>query len=198
MTDAACENNQSPARVIFFSTSVPALQKVRADIATITRVFEAKKVVYEEVDLTSQPERREEMLKGSNYEQRSIPQVHVNGLGTCSAQQQLLQQQVADLTLLLKQSLTHEVFSTFWQDWDTAGGCLCSLLRESAAELLQAGDAATVSWPELLFCAEALQEVCWEKLHTGYWMDVQLVSGTGANDATLCNHVLCKRLLRTW
>jgi len=49
MSDPAIAKNQLSPRIVFYSTSVPALQKVRADIATITRVFEAKKVVYEEV-----------------------------------------------------------------------------------------------------------------------------------------------------
>jgi hypothetical protein len=35
--------------VVLYSTSVPTLPKVRADIATIKRILEAKKVSYEEV-----------------------------------------------------------------------------------------------------------------------------------------------------
>lgn len=37
------------ATVVLYSTSVPTLPKVRADIATIKRILEAKKVDYEEV-----------------------------------------------------------------------------------------------------------------------------------------------------
>lgn len=36
-------------QVVLFTTSVPTLPKVRADIATIKRILEAKKVSYEEV-----------------------------------------------------------------------------------------------------------------------------------------------------
>jgi hypothetical protein len=35
--------------VVLYSTSVPTLPKVRADIATIKRILEAKKVDFEEV-----------------------------------------------------------------------------------------------------------------------------------------------------
>jgi hypothetical protein len=37
------------ATVVLYSTSVPTLPKVRADIATIKRILEAKKVSYVEV-----------------------------------------------------------------------------------------------------------------------------------------------------
>lgn len=36
--------------------------------------------------------------------------------------------------------------------------------------------ASPVGWHQLLFAADALQELCWEKLHTGHWMDVHVVS----------------------
>lgn len=39
----------SSANVVLYSTSVPTLPKVRADIATIKRILEAKKVEYQEV-----------------------------------------------------------------------------------------------------------------------------------------------------
>jgi hypothetical protein len=37
-------------RLVLYSTSVPTLPKVRADIATIRRILDAKRVTYEEVD----------------------------------------------------------------------------------------------------------------------------------------------------
>lgn len=84
---------------------MPTLPKVRTDIATIKRILEAKKVRFEEVrsgcvvhtdgtkqqcgvphywlagtqvDLTTTPERRDDMLAGSDS-LRVIPQLHVNG-----------------------------------------------------------------------------------------------------------------------
>lgn len=113
----------SEHKVVLYSTSVPTLPKVRAGIATIKRILDAKKVEYEEVsaglpcwcispdppalqpfvyplwyllghlprtqqrlgdccaglqvDLTMNPEKREEMLAASEI--RTIPQLHVNG-----------------------------------------------------------------------------------------------------------------------
>lgn len=79
-----------PATVVLYSTSVPAFPKVRADIATIKRILDAKRVAYEEVDLSMYPERREAMLAGSDN-QRIIPQLHVNGqyIGTADDIQEL-------------------------------------------------------------------------------------------------------------
>jgi hypothetical protein len=37
--------------VVLYSTSVPALPKVRSDIATIKRILDAKRVQYEEVSM---------------------------------------------------------------------------------------------------------------------------------------------------
>jgi hypothetical protein len=43
-----CSSQMTPT-VVLYSTSVPTLPKVRADIATIKRILEAKKVDFEEV-----------------------------------------------------------------------------------------------------------------------------------------------------
>lgn len=45
----------SEPRVVLYATSVPTLQKVRADIATIKRILEGKKVAYEEVGADLRP-----------------------------------------------------------------------------------------------------------------------------------------------
>lgn len=47
MSDASLMSDKTS--VVLYSTSVPTLPKVRADIATIKRILEAKRVEYEEV-----------------------------------------------------------------------------------------------------------------------------------------------------
>jgi hypothetical protein len=44
-----CEPQPASVQVTLYSTSVPALPKVRGDIATLKRILDAKRVVYEEV-----------------------------------------------------------------------------------------------------------------------------------------------------
>eukprot|EP00878_Enallax_costatus_P033099 GHUV01036486.1.p1 GENE.GHUV01036486.1~~GHUV01036486.1.p1 ORF type:complete len:470 (+),score=171.44 GHUV01036486.1:702-2111(+) len=71
----------------------------------------------------------------------------------------------------IKKDLTPEALEQFDLDWDAVGGSPCTSLRASAAAALQA---TPVVWRQLLFAADALQELCWEKLHTGHWMDVHV------------------------
>ncbi|KAI8472429.1 MAG: hypothetical protein J3K34DRAFT_467398 [Monoraphidium minutum] len=64
--------------VVLYSTTTPALAKVKADIARMKRILDNKRIHYEEVDLASYPERRKDMLAGSD-DCKVLPQLHVNG-----------------------------------------------------------------------------------------------------------------------
>lgn len=88
MSDASLMSDKTS--VVLYSTSVPTLPKVRADIATIKRILEAKRVEYEEIDLSTQPGKRGDMLAGSDHNTR-LPQLHVNGqfLGDADVVQEL-------------------------------------------------------------------------------------------------------------
>jgi hypothetical protein len=98
----------APPEVVLYSTTTPALAKVKADIARLRRILDNKRVQYEEVggkrvegergaqpwarraalrarvlpalqvDLASTPARRADMLAGSDG-LKTIPQLHVNG-----------------------------------------------------------------------------------------------------------------------
>jgi len=63
---------------IFYTTSCPTTLKTRTDISTLKHILDAKKVTYEEVDLSEQPHRRQEMLDASDGN-TTIPQLHING-----------------------------------------------------------------------------------------------------------------------
>merc|ERR1712060_829934 len=70
--------HMDPPKVIFYWSSTPSNLKCRTEIDRIRTLLQAKQVSAEEVDLAETPERREEMLAGSEGA-KHIPQLHVNG-----------------------------------------------------------------------------------------------------------------------
>lgn len=103
--------SSSPPPVVLYSTTTPALAKVKADIARIKRILDNKRVSYEEVDLASTPGRRAEMLAGSD-DLKTIPQLHVNGrlVGDADTIQEL--EDFAELDAFLPlQPAAHQPFS---------------------------------------------------------------------------------------
>jgi glutaredoxin len=73
-----------PGKIILYTTSITAIPKVKADHDRIKRVLDGKRVDYEEIDLSMNPERRLEMLRNSNNN-KTLPQLHVNYHVGCRA-----------------------------------------------------------------------------------------------------------------
>ncbi len=67
----------STAKVELFTTSATFSLPVKKDQQSLKFLLDSKKVVYEEFDVCSDQEKREEMFKRSG--QRKLPQLFING-----------------------------------------------------------------------------------------------------------------------
>lgn len=76
--------------VTLYATSCPATLKLKTDINRIKQLLVVKQINHEEVDLSYEPQRREQMLADSGG-LRLIPQLHVDGkyIGTADEIQEL-------------------------------------------------------------------------------------------------------------
>ena len=79
----------APPAVVFYMTTTASTLKLKTEISRVTQILGANGVAYEEVDLSLQPGRREEMVGASGV--RLLPQLHCAGryLGDFDALQEL-------------------------------------------------------------------------------------------------------------
>ena len=88
-------------QVTFFTTSISSARAVVAHSRRLQAILEAFAVPYEAVDLAAEPERRKDMLTGSN-DNRALPQLHVNGQSLGDAEDLLDAHDFGELLPMLK------------------------------------------------------------------------------------------------
>ena len=63
--------------IILYMSSTPSTLKIRTEISRLQQILAANAIEFEEVDLSLNPERRDEMAAISNL--KTLPQLHANG-----------------------------------------------------------------------------------------------------------------------